>query len=42
MAMLERIHYPADLRALPESALPSLASEIRDLLISSVTRPSGR
>ncbi|GIF73876.1 1-deoxy-D-xylulose-5-phosphate synthase [Asanoa siamensis] len=41
MALLERIHCPGDLRALPESSLPDLALEIRSLLISSVTRTGG-
>ncbi|MDG4827496.1 1-deoxy-D-xylulose-5-phosphate synthase [Asanoa sp. WMMD1127] len=41
MALLERIHCPADVRALPESALPELASEIRAALIETVTRTGG-
>ncbi|GAA1886493.1 1-deoxy-D-xylulose-5-phosphate synthase [Asanoa iriomotensis] len=41
MALLERIHCPGDLRALPESALPDLASEIRARLIDSVTQTGG-
>ncbi|MEV4539128.1 1-deoxy-D-xylulose-5-phosphate synthase [Asanoa sp. NPDC049518] len=41
MALLSRIHCPADLRALPESALPDLALEIRSLLIETVSRTGG-
>jgi len=41
MPLLERIACPADLRALPESALPDLAEEIRSRLIETVSRTGG-
>ncbi|GIF68562.1 1-deoxy-D-xylulose-5-phosphate synthase [Asanoa ishikariensis] len=41
MDLLSRIQCPADLRALPESALPDLALEIRSLLIETVSRTGG-
>ncbi|SNT38721.1 1-deoxy-D-xylulose-5-phosphate synthase [Asanoa hainanensis] len=41
MSLLSRIHCPADLRSLPESALPDLALEIRSLLIETVSRTGG-
>ena len=41
MPFLERIQCPADLRALPESALPELALEIRSRLIESVSQTGG-
>lgn len=37
MGYLETIHSPADLKALPESALPELAQEIRDTLIEQLS-----
>ncbi|MBW1598588.1 1-deoxy-D-xylulose-5-phosphate synthase [Streptomyces sp. JJ38] len=39
--MLDGIEGPADLRALPPSALPALAAELRDVLVTSVTRTGG-
>jgi 1-deoxy-D-xylulose-5-phosphate synthase len=39
--MLESIASPRDLKALPPDQLPALASEIRDVLIESVSRTSG-
>lgn len=39
--MLERIHGPADLKALDESELPALADEIRGFLVDQVTRTGG-
>ncbi|HTF12430.1 MAG TPA: 1-deoxy-D-xylulose-5-phosphate synthase [Asanoa sp.] len=41
MPFLERIQCPADLRALPESALPELALEIRSRLMESVSQTGG-
>jgi 1-deoxy-D-xylulose-5-phosphate synthase len=41
MALLDTVACPADLRALPESALPALAAEIRERLIESVRRTGG-
>ncbi|HEY2793568.1 MAG TPA: 1-deoxy-D-xylulose-5-phosphate synthase [Micromonosporaceae bacterium] len=41
MGVLDTIANPADLRALPESELPSLAMEIRERLIDTVTRTGG-
>jgi 1-deoxy-D-xylulose-5-phosphate synthase len=41
MALLDDITCPADLRALPETALPALADEIRARLIDSVGRTGG-
>jgi 1-deoxy-D-xylulose-5-phosphate synthase len=41
MTLLNTITGPADLRALPESALPALAAEIRERLIASVRRTGG-
>ncbi|WP_203784314.1 1-deoxy-D-xylulose-5-phosphate synthase, partial [Asanoa ferruginea] len=41
MVYLSHIQCPADLRALPESALPALAAEIRSRLIESVSRTGG-
>lgn len=39
--ILEKIDSPADLRALPESALPKLASELRQFIIQSVAKTGG-
>ncbi len=41
MALLEAIHGPADVKALAPEQLPVLAQEIRDFLVSSVTRTGG-
>ena len=41
MTLLESISGPRDLKALSPSELPALASEIRDLLIETVSRTSG-
>ncbi|HEU0241162.1 MAG TPA: 1-deoxy-D-xylulose-5-phosphate synthase [Micromonosporaceae bacterium] len=41
MSLLDGIAGPADVRALPESALPTLAGEIRERLIESVCRTGG-
>ena len=41
MALLDTIHGPADLRALAPAQLPVLAQEIRDFLITEVTRTGG-
>ncbi len=41
MGLLERIDSPADLRQLPEEALPELAEEIRHFLITSVSATGG-
>ncbi|MGV6818055.1 MAG: 1-deoxy-D-xylulose-5-phosphate synthase [Thiotrichales bacterium] len=39
--ILEKIDSPADLRALPESALPKVASELRQFIIQSVAKTGG-
>ncbi|MCZ7414547.1 MULTISPECIES: 1-deoxy-D-xylulose-5-phosphate synthase [unclassified Streptomyces] len=39
--LLDGIEGPEDLRALPPSALPALAAELRDVLVTSVTRTGG-
>src|SRR6516162_8592373 len=41
MTLLESISGPRDLKALGPDELPALASEIRDLLIETVSRTSG-
>jgi 1-deoxy-D-xylulose-5-phosphate synthase len=41
MGLLEGIASPADLRRLPEEALPDLAEEMRRFLLSSVSRTGG-
>jgi 1-deoxy-D-xylulose-5-phosphate synthase len=41
MSLLDTVTCPADLRALPEWALPELAAEIRARLIDTVTRTGG-
>ena len=41
MTLLESISGPRDLKALSSTELPALASEIRDLLIETVSRTSG-
>lgn len=42
MGHLETIHSPADLKALPESALPELAREIREMLIETLSEENPR
>ncbi len=39
--MLPRIHGPQDVRALPVAQLPTLAAEIREFLVESVSRTGG-
>ncbi len=41
MALLESIHGPFDVQALDPAQLPALAAEIRDFLITSVSRTGG-
>lgn len=41
MSLLEQIHSPEDLRALPRSALRPLAAELRAFLIDTVSRTGG-
>ncbi len=41
MTLLETIHSPADLRALPAEQLPALADELRTFLLTSVARTGG-
>ncbi len=41
MGLLERIASPADLRRIPEEALPDLAEELRAFLLSSVSQTGG-
>lgn len=39
--MLEKIHSPADLKALPEDALPALAQELRNRIIETTSKNGG-
>ena len=39
--LLDKINDPKDLRALPPSALPPLAQEIRQLIIDKVSKTGG-
>jgi len=39
--LLDRVKYPADLRALPEGDLPQLAAELREELIDAVSQTGG-
>ena len=39
--LLESIHSPADVRALPEGQLPQLCQELREFLVKSVSRTGG-
>jgi 1-deoxy-D-xylulose-5-phosphate synthase len=39
--LLDKIDLPADLRALPESALPQVAAEVRAFLLDSVSQSGG-
>jgi 1-deoxy-D-xylulose-5-phosphate synthase len=41
VSLLESIRSPADLRLLPAGELPALAAEIRDFLVTSVSRTGG-
>lgn len=41
MGLLEKIQCPADVRALDSSQLPDLAAEIRDFLVSAVSKTGG-
>jgi 1-deoxy-D-xylulose-5-phosphate synthase len=41
MGLLEKISSPADLRRIPEEALPDLAAELRRFLLSSVSQTGG-
>lgn len=41
MGILEKIHGPEDLRAPAPSQLPDLAAEIRDFLVTAVSRTGG-
>jgi 1-deoxy-D-xylulose-5-phosphate synthase len=41
MTLLEKINSPADLRHLPEAALPDLAQELRHFLLSSISLTGG-
>ncbi|MDD5563721.1 MAG: 1-deoxy-D-xylulose-5-phosphate synthase [Thermoanaerobaculaceae bacterium] len=41
MGLLERVASPADLRRVPEEALPDLAEELRAFLLSSVSQTGG-
>lgn len=41
MGLLEKIQCPADVRALDSSQLPDLASEIRDFLVTAVSKTGG-
>ncbi|MCL2644877.1 MAG: 1-deoxy-D-xylulose-5-phosphate synthase, partial [Betaproteobacteria bacterium] len=38
---LDRIHFPADVRALSRNELPALADELRRFLIESVSKTGG-
>ena len=39
--LLDSIHLPADLRAMPREDLPALADELRDFVVDSVSRTGG-
>ena len=39
--LLESIHSPADVRALPEGQLPQLCQELREFLVKSVSETGG-
>ena len=39
--LLDSIHSPADVRALPEGQLPQLCQELREFLVTSVSRTGG-
>ena len=39
--ILETIHSPADIKALPDAQLPSLCQELREFLVDSVSRTGG-
>src|SRR6201993_1632665 len=39
--VLDRIHSPADVKALPEESLPQLAQEVRDELIKVLSQTGG-
>jgi 1-deoxy-D-xylulose-5-phosphate synthase len=41
VSVLDRIHGPGDLQALPESEIPALAEEIRSFLVEQVSRTGG-
>jgi len=41
MALLDKIASPADLRRIPEEALPDVADELRQFLLTSVSRTGG-
>ena len=41
MALLDQIHSPADVRALPEAALPELCAEVRERVIDVVSAHKG-
>ncbi len=41
MTLLEHIHDPSDLKALPAAEMATLAEEIRDFLVSAVSRTGG-
>ena len=40
-ALLDKINYPSDVRALEESQLPQLASELREFLINTISQCGG-
>ncbi|MDH4037365.1 MAG: 1-deoxy-D-xylulose-5-phosphate synthase [Candidatus Krumholzibacteria bacterium] len=41
MSILDRIHYPSDLKSVPVQDLPQLARELRDEILTSVGRTGG-
>ena len=41
MNILDSIHSPADVRALPEDQLPALCAEIREFLVRSLAATGG-
>ena len=41
MSILERIHSPADLKALPAGEIPELCSELRSFLVQSLSKTGG-
>ena len=41
MSILERIHSPADLKALPAGEIPELCAELRSFLVQSLSKTGG-
>ena len=41
MSILEQIHSPADLKALPEEEIPALCAELRSFLVENLAKTGG-